>query len=105
MTTGTDNDFIGLAPSEGEKSIVEIAEIARKSGYSLLSDNEIDRLIEYREKKAEDNALLKIMKEESDERMRIFSESCEKQRQEAREVMRQILSIEPTFKSVKEDEL
>lgn len=41
--------YISLAPSDNQRSVAECLDISRRSGYSTLTDDEIDALFEYRE--------------------------------------------------------
>lgn len=108
MTTGTDIDyttrFISMRPDDDTRSIVELCEAERKEGYANMTDKEISNLIEYKQYEAERSKAIEIIKQESEEKLRLFKESLEQQRKDSRKMFDRIINSNPTFKSVKDGE-
>lgn len=86
------------------RTIEEIANVVRKSGYSLLSDEEIDRYIEWVSE-------LRAASHESVERVRLSMAQGEQMRDDARKAyeraqsnFRRACSISPTFEVIADEQ-
>lgn len=68
MTTGIDYDtqFIGMKPDENTPSILELLEEECKHGYSNMSDNDIARLIRYKQYFATKEAVNEYLTKENE---------------------------------------
>lgn len=85
MITG--NDFlvyINMPIGDGLRSIAELIDIARESGYSDMQDEEISALMEYNSLKAVEAAKIEEEKRYNDERNRILHDDLLKRRDEAK---------------------
>ena len=75
MTTDSETRQVA---EEHPRSIDEIARVVRRSGYSLLTDEEVERYVAYREEVA-------VKRASVEEQSRVLKEAHDAYRQQARE--------------------
>lgn len=99
MTTGIDyaTKFIAMKPDDGSRSTIELLEVERTAGYSDMTDSEITRLIEYKEKKAEDSALLEESIKHNEEMLKQANEAAAKQLEQTETFFNKIINMEPAL--------
>lgn len=69
MKTGIDYDtqFIGLKPDENSKSILELLDEEKNNGYANMTDEEITRIMRYRESVAANVREAELKKQQAEE--------------------------------------
>lgn len=107
MTTGIDYtaQYISLKPSDGSRSIAELVELERTSGYSDMTDAEISSLIEYKEYQAQHSAIIEQQKDYLDSALEQQRISAEQQRTETRQFFQAIINQEPILINVTGNEV
>lgn len=93
----TDNE------TETVRDIGEILDIAEKSGYSSLTDAEIDKLIEYKVTQAEDSAIVRIAAQESQQKIEYFANLYEQRSTEAKKLFDDAMQSLPKFQTVEKE--
>lgn len=107
MTTGINytTEYISLRPADGSRSITELVEEERINGYSDMSDDEISRLIEYKEYRAEQSALIEQNKLYNQAMLKLAEEAAEKQRKETHDFFTKIINMQPALVTVTGNEV
>lgn len=104
MTTGTDYNtkYINLRPNENTRSIVELLEAEKTSGYGDMTNIEIANLIEYKQYIATKTKELELANEHNKEMERIAQEEADKRVEETRARMNELLNATPMYRTVEE---
>lgn len=107
MTTGIDytNQYLSLRPEDGSHSIAELVEMERTNGYSDMTNDEIARLIEYKEYCAKQDELIEQNRAHNEAMLKQAKEEAEKQRQETRDFFDKVINMQPALASVTGNEV
>lgn len=99
MTTGIDfnTEFIGMKPDEDSRSILELLEIERTSGYQGMTDDEISRLITYKEHNAERSKVVEDNRTSNEAMALNMKKAVDAQLRQSREFFKEILNMEPAL--------
>ena len=105
MTTGNSNlyEYIGLAPNENCRSIVELLKVEKEGSYSDMNDEEIAYLMGYKEYKAKHDETIAVLRDESNAKLKALDEYLTEQRQKQRELFKQWFDTDSVFQSVKDN--
>lgn len=106
MTTGIDyiTEYTSLRPRDDVRSITELVELERTSGYSDMSDEEISNLIAYKEYVAKRSEEIKLVEAKIKEENEMLKKSIEEQKMSNEEFMNAIFSLSPNFQTVENNE-
>lgn len=107
MTTGIDytNEYISLKPSDGSHSIAELVEMERTSGYSDMTNEEISRLIGYKEYRAQQAEVIEQNRLHNEAMLEQAKEDAEKQRQETHDFFNKVINMQPALITVTGNEV
>lgn len=107
MTTGIDytSQYISLRPPDGGRSITELVELERTEGYSDMTNDEISRLISYKEYQAEQSELAAQNKAHNEAMLEQAKIDAELQRQETHDFFNKIINMQPALTSVTGNEV
>lgn len=107
MTTDIDyaTEFIGLKPDENSRSTVELCEMERTEGYQNMSDEEISRLIKYREYCAKQDQSIADKKAANESALKELGDIATESVKKSQEFFNQIINMEPALVSVTGNEV
>lgn len=107
MTTGIDytSQYISLRPADGSRSIAELVELERTSGYSDMTNDEIARLIEYKEYMAQQAEIIEQNRAHNEAILEQAKQDAELQRQETHDFFNKIINMQPALISVTGNEV
>lgn len=107
MTTGIDytSQYISLRPEDGSHSIAELVEMERTNGYSEMTDDEIARLIEYKEYCAKQDELIEQNRAHNEAMLEQAKQDAELQRQETHDFFNKVINMQPALVSVTGNEV
>lgn len=107
MTTGTDytTEFIGLDEPDGTRSITKLVDEAEANGYSNMTDKEIEKLMQYREYVAQNNAIVQAEFERQKNESLMRAEHLARQEQYTNSVLSALTGVVPEFASVTGNEV
>lgn len=99
MTTGIDYDtqFIGMTPDEASRSILELLEIERTGGYTDMTNDEIARLIRYKENNAEQGKIVSDNRANNEAMLKQMNETVQKQLEHSSYFFNTIINMEPAL--------
>lgn len=100
MTTDSNKDIATVEEPREPRTIDEIAHVARKNGYSLLNDEEIDRYIAYLTEQAAKLAQIEAQSAALDRTHEKWIEECRAAQQRTEESFRQAVAVRTEFAAV-----
>ena len=107
MITGIDytNDYISLKPADGGRSITELVEMERTNGYSDMTDDEIKRLIDYKEYRAKQDELIEQNRLHNEAMLEQAKKDAANQLQQSRDFFNKVINMQPALVSVTGNEV
>lgn len=100
MTTDSSIDVAASEETREPRTIDEIAQVVRKSGYSPLTDEEIDRYMEYRAEQAVKLAQIDAQSAALDRAHEKWLEECRAAQSRAEESFQRAVSVRTEFAAV-----
>lgn len=100
MTTDSSAAVATAEEQREPRTMDEISQVVRKSGYSLLTDEEIDRYLAYRAEQAVKLAQIDAQSAALEQAHEKWIEECRAAQQRAEESFRQAVAVRTEFAAV-----
>lgn len=106
MTTDSDITTVESVAEETPtpRSIDEIARVVKRSGYSLLSDEEVERYVEYRSKVAVERAEIEAQTKAAQEAHDLYRQQAREAYERAETAFRQACETRAEFAAVSDEQ-
>lgn len=102
MTTGNDyiNDFISMDEPDGTRSVAKLEKEAAENGYTNMSDKEIEKLMQYRERMATQSAMVQDNLQQQQLRSELLKNHLDQQQQHTLTILNELVGSPLQFEFV-----